>query len=162
MVEFASISCIVGGVRVSCDRDDWHILRFVSGKQAVNIDSDYSLESIGIECPIVLENEIRNLAQKMSDNQKLMACDIEIHGKIPKEALQMFAAAQAMLLGLRGYIEQVSEGLYKGQLQGEAEVIETFKNILATASEFVAALKELVIQNLRAIDKYTFDSFVVK
>lgn len=98
----------------------------------------------------------------MSDKSKLTACDIEIRGNIPKEALQIFAAAQAMILGLRGYIEQVSEGLYTGQLQGDAEVIESFKNILATAGEFVAALKEIVIKNLRTIEEYTFESFAVK
>lgn len=91
-----------------------------------------------------------------------MACDFEIHGNIPKEALELFAMAQAAILGLRGYIEQVSEGLYRGVLQGEGEVIETFQTILATAAEFVAALKEFVIKNLKAIEQYTYESFDVK
>ncbi|EDW26453.1 GL13024 [Drosophila persimilis] len=92
----------------------------------------------------------------------IMTCDFEIKGKIPKEAFEMFAAAQAKVLGLRGYITQVSEDCFKGQLQGEGRVIEAFKQMILSAAEYVAAVKEFVIKNLKAIDDYTYKTFEVK
>ncbi|KAM8719424.1 hypothetical protein ACLKA7_012044 [Drosophila subpalustris] len=95
-------------------------------------------------------------------NPTIMACDFEISGKIPKEAFEMFAAAQAKLLGLRGYITQVSEDFYKGQLQGEGKVIEAFKQLISTAAEYVAAVKEFIIKNLKVIAEYTYETFEVR
>lgn len=96
------------------------------------------------------------------NDKKIMGCDFEIRGNIPKEALEIFAIAQAAILGLRGYIEQVSDGLFRGQLQGEGDLIENFKTILATAAEFVSAIKEFVIKNLKAIEEFTYESFAIK
>ncbi|XP_034488610.1 acylphosphatase-1 [Drosophila innubila] len=96
------------------------------------------------------------------DNPTIMACDFEIAGKFPKEAFEMFAAAQAKILGIRGYIIQVADDLYKGQLQGEGKVIEAFKQLIATAAEYVAAVKEFIIKNLKIIVEYTYDTFEVR
>lgn len=91
-----------------------------------------------------------------------MACDFEIRGHVPKEAFELFAVAQAKIMGLRGYILQVAEDFYQGQLQGEGKVIETFKQVIATAGEFVAAIKEFIIKNLKAIEAYTYETFEIK
>ncbi|EDW28688.1 GL18816 [Drosophila persimilis] len=99
---------------------------------------------------------------KEDASQIIMTCDFEIKGQIPKEAFEMFAAAQAQILGLRGYIVQVSEECFKGQLQGEGRVIEAFKQLILAAAEYVAAVKEFIIQNLKAIDEYTYPAFEVK
>lgn len=96
------------------------------------------------------------------DNPTIMACEFEISGKIPKEAFEMFADAQAKLLGLRGYITQVSDDLYKGVLEGEGKLIEAFKQLIATAAEYVAAIKEFIIKNLKVIVEYTYETFEVK
>ncbi|XP_068158209.1 acylphosphatase-1 [Drosophila tropicalis] len=93
---------------------------------------------------------------------EIMNCDFEIRGDMPKEAFQLFAIAQAQILGLRGYITQVSADLYRGSLQGEGKVIEAFKQLIMHAAEFVAALKEFVIKNLKAIKEYTYKTFEIK
>ncbi|EDW65269.1 acylphosphatase-1 [Drosophila virilis] len=93
---------------------------------------------------------------------KIMACDFEVRGKVPKEAFELFAVAQAKVLGLRGYITRVSEDLYKGQLQGEGKVIEAFKKVIASAAEYVAAVKEFIIKNMKAIEEYTYKAFEVR
>ncbi|KAH8416538.1 hypothetical protein KR222_007793 [Zaprionus bogoriensis] len=92
----------------------------------------------------------------------IMACDFEVHGNVPKEAFELFAAAQAKFLGLRGYIIQVSDDFYKGQLQGEGKVIETFKQLINSAGEYIAAIKEFIIRNLKVIQEYTYQAFEVK
>ncbi|BFG01424.1 acylphosphatase-1 [Drosophila madeirensis] len=102
------------------------------------------------------------MSKAKEDTKNIMTCDFEIKGKIPKEAFEMFAAAQAKILGLRGYITQVSEECFKGQLQGEGRVIEAFKQLVLSAAEYVAAVKEFVIKNLKAIDDYTYKTFEVK
>ncbi|XP_033254728.1 uncharacterized protein LOC117194176 [Drosophila miranda] len=76
----------------------------------------------------------------------MMSCDFQIKGQIPKEAFELFAAAQAQILGLRGYIMQVSENCFQGQLQGPQLVIETFKQVILSVAEYVAAVKEFVLQ----------------
>ncbi|SPP88635.1 acylphosphatase-1 [Drosophila guanche] len=102
------------------------------------------------------------MSKANDDTKKIMTCDFEIKGKIPKEAFEIFAAAQAKILGLRGYITQVSEECFKGQLQGEGRVIEAFKQLVVSAAEYVAAVKEFIIKNLKAIDDYTYKTFEVK
>ncbi|KAH8385237.1 hypothetical protein KR200_011613 [Drosophila serrata] len=92
----------------------------------------------------------------------IMSCDIEIKGKVPKEAFEVFTAAQAKTMGLRGYISQVSEDSWKGVLQGEGKVIEAFKKLIMAAAEYVEAIKEFVIKNLKAIEDYTYKTFEVK
>ncbi|KAH8387146.1 hypothetical protein KR093_005046 [Drosophila rubida] len=92
----------------------------------------------------------------------IMACDFDISGKLPKEAFEMFAVAQAKLLGLRGYITKVSEEHYRGVLQGEGKVIEAFKNLMASAAEYVAAIKEFIVKNLKVISDYTYDTFELR
>ncbi|KAH8276600.1 hypothetical protein KR044_008633 [Drosophila immigrans] len=92
----------------------------------------------------------------------IMGCDFEITGKLPKEAFEMFAVAQAKLLGLRGYIIRVADDCYRGQLQGEGKVIEAFKQLIATAAEYVAAVKEFVLKNLKVIVDYTYETFELR
>lgn len=92
----------------------------------------------------------------------IMSCDFEIKGKVPKEAFEVFAAAQAKTMGLRGYITQIKEDLWKGTLQGEGKVIEAFKKLILAAAEYVEAIKEFVIKNMKAIEEYTFKNFEVK
>ncbi|XP_016984735.2 acylphosphatase-1 [Drosophila rhopaloa] len=94
--------------------------------------------------------------------EPIMGCDFEIRGKVPKEAFELFALAQAKSLGLRGFITQVSEEVYKGQLQGEGKVIEAFKKLILAAAEYVQAIKEFVIKNLKAIEEYTYKTFEIK
>lgn len=96
------------------------------------------------------------------EQKSIMACDFEIRGYVPKEAFELFAVAQAKIMGLRGYILQVAEDFYQGQLQGEGKVIETFKQALTTAGEFVAAIKEFIIKNLKAIEAFTYETFEIK
>ncbi|XP_064555913.1 acylphosphatase-1 [Drosophila montana] len=93
---------------------------------------------------------------------KIMACDFEVRGKVPKEAFELFAVAQAKLLGLRGYITRVSEDFYKGQLQGEGKVIEAFQKVIASAAEYVSAVKEFIIKNMKTIEEYTYKAFEVR
>ncbi|TDG43629.1 hypothetical protein AWZ03_009929 [Drosophila navojoa] len=93
---------------------------------------------------------------------KIMACDFEINGNLQKEAFELFAVAQAKLLGLRGYIMQVTEEKYKGQLQGEGKVIEAFENLIKSAAEYVAAIKEFIVKNLKIIEEYTYEAFEIK
>ncbi|EDW06936.1 acylphosphatase-2 [Drosophila mojavensis] len=93
---------------------------------------------------------------------KIMACDFEINGNLQKEAFELFALAQAKLLGLRGYIMQVTEEKFKGQLQGEGKVIEAFENLIKSAAEYVAAIKEFIIKNLKIIEEYTYEVFEIK
>ncbi|KAH8265818.1 hypothetical protein KR038_003310 [Drosophila bunnanda] len=92
----------------------------------------------------------------------IMSCDVEIKGKMPKEAFELFADAQAKLMGLRGYISQVSDDTWKGVLQGEGEVIEAFKKLIMAAAEYVEAIKAFAIKNLKAIEEYTYKTFEVK
>ncbi|KAH8275853.1 hypothetical protein KR018_012071 [Drosophila ironensis] len=96
------------------------------------------------------------------DKKDIMSCDFEIKAKVPKEAFQLFASAQATLLGLRGYITQVNEESFKGVLQGEGKVIEAFQKLLTSASEYVTAIKEFVIHNLKVIQEYTYKNFEVQ
>ncbi|KAH8287649.1 hypothetical protein KR054_011189 [Drosophila jambulina] len=92
----------------------------------------------------------------------IMTCDIEIKGKVPKEAFEVFAAAQAKTMGIRGYITQVSDDNWKGVLQGEGKVIEAFKKLILAAGEYVEAIKEFAIRNLKQIEDYTYKTFEVK
>ncbi|XP_052849183.1 uncharacterized protein LOC128260322 isoform X1 [Drosophila gunungcola] len=95
-------------------------------------------------------------------NEPIMDCEFEIRGNVPKEAFQLFASAQAKTLGLRGFITQVNEELYRGQLQGEGKVIEAFKKLILAAAEYVQAIKEFIIKNLKVIQEYTYKTFEVK
>ncbi|KAH8411639.1 hypothetical protein KR215_007741 [Drosophila sulfurigaster] len=101
-------------------------------------------------------------SSKAEEKPTIMGCDFEIHGKVPKEAFELFAVAQAKLLGLRGYITRVSDDFYKGQLQGEGKVIEKFKQLIATAAEYVAAVKEFIVKNLKIIVDYTYETFELR
>ncbi|EDV90632.1 acylphosphatase-1 [Drosophila grimshawi] len=92
----------------------------------------------------------------------LVSCDFEIHGAVPKEAFELFAATQAQLLGLRGYVVRIADDFYKGQLQGEGKVIEAFKQLIVTAGEYVAAIKEFVIKNLKSIQEYSYEAFEIR
>ncbi|EDV95180.1 GH17714 [Drosophila grimshawi] len=92
----------------------------------------------------------------------IMACDYEIHANLPKQALELFALAQAQLLGIRGYIVREAADVYKGQLQGEGKLIEQFKHLVGTAGEYVAAIKEFSIKNLKPIQKYTYETFEIR
>ncbi|KAH8304449.1 hypothetical protein KR059_010086 [Drosophila kikkawai] len=92
----------------------------------------------------------------------MMSCDFEIQGKLPPEAFELFAAAQALAMGLRGYISQVAEDTWKGVLQGEGKVIEAFKKFIMAAAEYVEAIKEFVIKNLKDIEAYTYKTFEVQ
>ncbi|KAH8272682.1 acylphosphatase-1 [Drosophila bipectinata] len=94
--------------------------------------------------------------------KEIMACDFEIKGKLPKEAFELFAVAQAKTLGLRGFITQVSEDTYKGVLEGEGKVIEAFQKLITSAGEYVAAIKEFIIKNMKAIQEYTYKAFEVQ
>ncbi|XP_022216138.1 acylphosphatase-1-like [Drosophila obscura] len=104
------------------------------------------------------------MSEAKEDNRGvvIMSCDFEIKGRIPKEAFELFAAAQAKILGLRGYIMQVSENCFRGQLQGPQIVIETFKQVILSVAEYVAAVKEFVIMNLTAIQECSYKSFEIK
>ncbi|SPP78853.1 acylphosphatase-1-like [Drosophila guanche] len=92
----------------------------------------------------------------------IVSCDFEIKGKIPKEAFELFAAAQAQILGLRGYIVHVSENCFRGQLQGPQLLIESFKQVILSVAEYLAAVKEFVIKNLTAIQECSYKSFEVR
>ncbi|KAH8354678.1 hypothetical protein KR084_002301 [Drosophila pseudotakahashii] len=92
----------------------------------------------------------------------IMGCDFEIRGKVPKEAFQLFAVAQAKTLGLRGFITQVSEEKFKGHLEGEGKVIDAFKKLVLAAAEYVQAIKEFIIRNLKVIQEYTYKTFEIK
>ncbi|XP_070074780.1 acylphosphatase-1 [Drosophila takahashii] len=92
----------------------------------------------------------------------IMGCDFEIRGKVPKEAFQLFALAQAKTLGLRGFITQVSEEKFKGRLEGEGKVIDAFKKLILAAAEYVQAIKEFIIRNLKVIQEYTYKTFEIK
>ncbi|ALC49772.1 CG10970, partial [Drosophila busckii] len=96
------------------------------------------------------------------DKPGILSCDFEVRGKIPKEAFELFALAQAKIVGIRGYITRVSEDCYRGVLQGEGKVIEAFKQLIATAGEYVAAIKEFIIKNLKVIKEYTYEAFEVR
>ncbi|KAH8408990.1 hypothetical protein KR009_004909 [Drosophila setifemur] len=96
------------------------------------------------------------------EKKEILSCDFEVRGQLPKEAFELFAFAQAQILGLRGYISQVNENCFKGQLQGEGQVIDAFKKLLTSAAEYVDAVKEFIIKNLKVIKEYTFESFEVQ
>lgn len=98
----------------------------------------------------------------MAEKKDIMSCDFEIKGQVPKEAFELFAVAQAKTLGLRGFITQISEDTYKGVLQGEGKVIEAFQKLITSAGEYVAAIKEFVIKNMKAIQEYTYKNFEVQ
>lgn len=102
------------------------------------------------------------MSDKKAEPSALMGCDFMIRGKLPKEAFELFAAAAANTMGLRGYISQVSEDTYKGHLQGEERLFEAFKKFILAAAEYVEAIKEFLIVNLRAIQEYTCEIFEIK
>ncbi|XP_017042078.2 acylphosphatase-1 [Drosophila ficusphila] len=91
-----------------------------------------------------------------------MGCDFEIRGKVPKEAFQLFAVAQAKVMGLRGFISQVSDEKFKGHLEGEGKIIDAFKKLILAAAEYVEAIKEFIIKNLKVIKEYTYKTFEIK
>ncbi|EDW27065.1 GL16437 [Drosophila persimilis] len=107
-------------------------------------------------------SEAKAEAKAETKGMVMMSCDFQIKGQIPKEAFELFAAAQAQILGLRGYIMQVSENCFQGQLQGPQLVIETFKQVILSVAEYVAAVKEFVITNLTAIQECSYKTFEVK
>ncbi|XP_033169300.1 acylphosphatase-1 [Drosophila mauritiana] len=94
--------------------------------------------------------------------EEILGCDFEVRGKLPKEAFELFAVVQANTLGLRGFITQVSEEKFKGRLEGEGKVIDAFKKFILAASEFVQAIKEFIIKNLKVIKEYTYKTFEIK
>jgi len=94
--------------------------------------------------------------------EEILGCDFEIRGKVPKEAFELFAVAQAKTLGLRGFITQVSEEKFKGRLEGEGKVIDAFKKLILAAAEYVQAIKEFIIKNLKVIQEYTYKTFEIK
>ncbi|KAH8236007.1 hypothetical protein KR032_012269, partial [Drosophila birchii] len=98
----------------------------------------------------------------LSTMPDIMSCDFDIKGKLPPEAFELFAAAQAKTMELRGYINRVSDDHWKGVLQGEGKVIEAFKKLIMAASEYLDAIKEFAIKNLKAIAEYTYKTFEVK
>ncbi|XP_016948786.1 acylphosphatase-1 [Drosophila biarmipes] len=97
-----------------------------------------------------------------NQKEQIMGCDFEIRGKVPKEAFELFAVAQAKTLGLRGFITQVSEEKFKGRLEGEGKVIDAFKKLVLAAAEYVQAIKEFIIKNLKVIQEYTYKTFEIK
>ncbi|XP_023161408.1 acylphosphatase-1 [Drosophila hydei] len=96
------------------------------------------------------------------EKPKIMACDFEINGNVKKEAFELFAAAQAKILGLRGYIMKVADDKYNGQLEGEGKVIEKFQTLIKSAAEYVSAIKDFIIKNMKVIQEYTYSTFEVK
>ncbi|XP_039496938.1 acylphosphatase-1 [Drosophila santomea] len=97
-----------------------------------------------------------------SQKEEILGCDFEVRGKVPKEAFELFALAQAKALGLRGFITQVSEEKFKGRLEGEGKVIDAFKKLILAAAEYLQAIKEFIIKNLKVIREYTYQTFEIK
>ncbi|XP_030378679.1 uncharacterized protein LOC115627201 [Scaptodrosophila lebanonensis] len=100
--------------------------------------------------------------EQKDTEKRLVSCDFEIRGKIPKDKFEPFASSQALILGVFGYIERVSDECLRGQLQGEEKLIEAFRKLIETAMEYVAAIKEFIIINIKAIEECTYQTFEVR
>eukprot|EP00099_Drosophila_melanogaster_P010723 NP_001285032.1 uncharacterized protein Dmel_CG10970, isoform B [Drosophila melanogaster] len=94
--------------------------------------------------------------------EEILCCDFEVRGRVPKDAFELFALVQANALGLRGFIAQVSEEKFKGRLEGEGKVIDAFKKLILAAADYVQAIKEFIIKNLKVIQEYTYKTFEIK
>lgn len=93
--------------------------------------------------------------------QQLFSRSFQIEAKIPQGLFEAFVAAQAKLLGLRGYIEKTAEG-FKGYLEGEKETMEKLQKLIEKAEEFLSKIKVMIFSELKEIQQYTTENFSVK
>lgn len=95
-------------------------------------------------------------------SKKIFGCDFDIDSVVPPDVFEGFAAAQAKVTGVGGWIERKANG-FKGQLEAEApEVLDKMKRLLEKSEKFASSTKKAVFSEIKELKKTAIDNFQVK
>lgn len=94
--------------------------------------------------------------------KKIFGCDFDIESKIPPEVFEGFAAAQAKIAGVGGWIQRKADG-FKGHLEAEGpDIVTKMKDLLQKSEKFAGSLKKVVFSEIKELQKAAVDKFEIK
>ena len=87
---------------------------------------------------------------------KLKHVDFEVFGNVQGVCFRMYTERKAKSIGVHGWCRNTRKGTVEGELEGEANAIETMKNWLRIEGSPSSRIDKTIFQNEREIPELSY------